>query len=344
MIRLEYIEHLYALLLIPVLAIFFLLAWRARKKAIARFGSISLVEQLMPQLSHYRHFLKFGTLLFIVALLAVGWANPQYGAKLKKFKRKSVDVFIAFDVSQSMMAEDISPSRLDRARRFAQNLVQGLRSERLGLIFFAGNAYLQSPITTDYNAINLALRSADPNSILNQGTSIADAIQLAQESFEGNDKSHKALIVITDGENHEEGAINNAESARQDGIFIYTIGVGTPQGSFIPVRENNGQGGYKRDKSGEPVNSRLNEDLLKEVAQAGDGAYFNLSVGSDKVLEVLKERIDSMEKRTLEQRTFEEYESSFQWFVGIAILLLLLEFLLPYRKKKTGREGKLFDV
>jgi Ca-activated chloride channel family protein len=344
MLRFEYIEHLYALLLLPVLAVLFALAWRARKKAIQRFGEEGLMAQLMPQLSSYKHYIKFSLLMLITGLLVVAWANPQYGTKLRKYKKKSVDVFIAFDVSQSMMAEDVSPSRIDRARRFTQNLVQGLRTERLGLIFFAGSAYLQSPITTDYNAILLALRSADPATVLNQGTAIAEAIELAEESFDENNKSHRALIIITDGENHNDEAVSRAAAARENGIITYTIGVGTTQGSYIPVNDPRGQSAYKRDRNGEPVVSRLNPEVLNEIASSGDGKYFNLSAGSDKVLDVLKDRINQMEKTELEQRTFSEYESSFQWFVAAAIIFLLVEFLLPYRRGKQNREGKLFDI
>ena len=206
MLRFEYTEHLYALALLPVLLLFFWLAWRSRQRAIRRFGESNLMERLMPEVSRYKHYLKFGLLLLALALLAIGWANPQYGAKLVKYKRKSVDVFVAFDISQSMLAEDISPNRLARASRFAQNLVEGLQSERLGLILFAGSAYVQSPITQDINSILLSLRSANPSMIPNQGTAIAEAIGLAEKSFDENNKSHRALIIITDGEDHEEDA------------------------------------------------------------------------------------------------------------------------------------------
>lgn len=336
MLRFEYSEHLYALALLPVLLLFFWLAWRSRRQAIRRFGDSRLMEQLMPEVSPFKHYLKFGLLLLAIALLAIGWANPQYGAKLVKYKRKSVDVFIAFDVSQSMLAQDISPSRLGRASRFAQNLVEGLRSERLGLILFAGNAYVQSPVTEDFNAIILALRSANPDMISNQGTNLSEAIALAEQSFEENNKSHKALIIITDGENHYEGALARAAEARENGMLIFTVGVGTEQGSFIPVMEG-GREGYKRDQSGNPVTSRLNEAVLRQMAEAGGGSYFNLNGGSQRVLDALKSRIDEMEKRELEQRVFSEYNSYFQWFVGLAILALLLEFVISYRRdgKKT---------
>lgn len=303
---------------------------------------MSLMEQLMPMVSRYRYYLKFGLLLGALVLLAVGWANPQYGAKLMKYERKSVDIMLAFDLSESMLAQDIQPNRLERARRFAQELVQGLRSERLGLVFFAGGAYLQSPVTSDYSAIDLALRSAHPNLLPNQGTAISDAIKLTAESFDEENVSHKALVIITDGENHDEAALAAAETAAENGLIIFTIGVGTAQGAFIPIVRN-GREMYKRDKQGETVRSRLNEDVLRKLSQAGQGRYFNLSSGSDEVLAALEKRIERMEKRTLEQRSFSEYESSFQWFVGVAILLLLIEFMLPYRKKRKQQTKSLFD-
>jgi len=342
MLRFEHPEHLYALLLLPLLLLFFWAAWRARQRAIRRFGSTNLMQQLMPRVSRYRYYLKFGLLLGAVVLLAVGWANPQYGAKLMKYERKSVDIMLAFDLSESMLAQDITPNRLERARRFTQELVQGLRTERLGLIFFAGGAYLQSPVTSDYSAIDLALRSADPGMIPNQGTAISEAIELAEESFDEANASHKALIVITDGENHDEDAIAAAKSAVGDGLIIYTIGVGTTEGAFIPVVRN-GREMYKRDQSGQTVRSRLNEAVLQELARAGEGRYFNLSTGSKSVIAALEKRIERMEKRTLEERSFSEYESSFQWFVGAALLLLMLEFMLPYRQKRKPKTKSLFD-
>lgn len=335
--RFEYLEHLSALLALPILIILFWWAWRARRRAIARFGEVELVTRLMPRFSKYRHYLKLGLLLLVLALLAIGWANPQRGSKLVKYERKSVDVIIAFDISQSMMAEDLSPNRLERARRFAQTIVEGLSGERIGLIYFAGGAYLQSPITADYNAVNLSLRSADPSMLTNQGTAIPEAIQLAQESYEEGDRSHRILILITDGENHEDGALEAARRATQEGIFLYTVGVGTAQGGFIPEPQRGMvETAYKLDRNGRPVRSRLGEEVLRELAKTGNGDYFNLSSGTRPVLSALKSRIENMEKKTLEQRTFAEYDSAFQWLVGPAILLLVLEFLLPYRVETKG--------
>lgn len=343
MFRFEYTEHLYALALIPLLLLFFAFAWRARRRAIQRFGETRLMSYLMPLVSTYRYYLKFGLLLLSLALLAIGWANPQYGTKLAKVTAKSVDVFIALDISQSMLAQDVPPSRLIRARRFAQDIVSSLRGERLGLILFAGSAYVQSPITVDFSAILLSLRSAHPNMIPDQGTAIGGAIKLAMESFDENNQNHKALIIISDGEEHEEDALVQAKTARENGLLVYTVGVGSPDGGLIPIEER-GRETYKRSPSGEPVLSVLNEEMLRALAQAGDGRYFNLASGSSQVLDALKESIGQIEKREMEQRIFSEYNSYFQWFVGLAILLLILEFLLPYRSSQRLTGKDLFEI
>ena len=343
MFRFEYTEHLYALALLPLLLLVFAYFWRARQRAIRRFGEARLVGYLMPLVSTYRYYLKFGLLLLVLALLAIAWANPQYGTKQVKMTASSVDVFIALDISQSMLAQDVPPSRLIRARRFAQDVVNRLRGERLGLILFAGSAYVQAPITADLDAILLSLRSAHPNMIPDQGTNFGAAIQLAAESFEENNQNHKALIIISDGEDHEEEALLQAKAARDNGLLIFAIGVGTPEGGLIPIADG-GRESYKRGPAGDPVLSILNEDMLRDLAQAGDGRYFNLASGSNPVLDALKESIGQIEKRETEQRIFSEYNSYFQWLVGLAILLLLLEFLLPYRSSQRLTGKDLFEL
>ena len=338
MFRFEYAEHLYALGLLPILVAFFVAAWVARKKALRKFGNPALIERLMPKASSGKHILKFVLLAVGLLLLIIGWANPQWGTKREKVTRKSVDVFIALDISESMLAEDISPSRLERAKRFAQNLVTALRGERLGTIIFAGNAYLQVPLTTDYAAANLFIKSANTRMAPTQGTAIVDAIDLAARSFEEENKNHKALVIITDGENHDDEALARAKEANQDGLLIFAVGVGTPEGSFIPTYSG-GRQDYKRDQTGNPVRSKLNEEMLQELAEAGEGNYFNLLNGSEAVAEALQVRIESMEKRELEQRVFSQYESYFQYFVGAGLLLLLVEFFLSYKKNRY-LEGK----
>ncbi len=341
MIRFEHPEHLYILAIIPVLVLLFAAAMLARKRRMRLLGNTELVQRLMPERSKYKLGLKFGILIFALLLLGIGWANPQMGTKTRKVNRKSVDVFIALDISQSMMAQDYVPNRLERAKRFARDLNEKLVGERLGLILFAGNAYLQVPLTTDYAAMDLMLRSANPNLAATQGTAIADAVDLAERSYPEENTSHKVLIVISDGENHEPEAIQRVQTANANGLIVFTIGVGTEEGSFIPISVN-GRADYKRDETGNPVRSQLNEQMLRDVAKEGEGTYFNLANESDEVIAALRQRVDQLEKRELEQRIFDEYNSYFQFFLFPAVLLILIEFLLHYRKNKYFAGKDLF--
>lgn len=341
MFRFEHPEYLYALAVIPLLVFFFFLTRMFRRQSIRRFGDSELVQQLMPDFSDFRQSLKFVLLLLGLTFLIVGWSNPQWGTKKERVKRRSVDVFIALDISQSMLAQDITPSRLERAKRFTQNLIEGLRGERIGSIIFAGNAYIQTPLTTDYAYAALLTRSANPDQAPTQGTAIADAIDLAEQSFEEENKNHKALVIITDGENHDEEALQRAGEAHDNGLLIFTVGVGTAEGSFIPIRVG-GREDYKRDQNGQPVRTSLNEDLMRELAKAGNGDYFNLDSGSEAVVTALQARIDGIEKREFEQRVFNEYESYFQYFIALALLFFLLEFVLPYRRSKYFADRDIF--
>lgn len=340
--RFENAEYLYALLLLPIFILLFWLIQRARKKAFAKFGNTTLLAQLMPAYSKYKHAVKFGLLLVGLSFLIVGWANPQWGTKREKVKRKSVDIFIALDISQSMLAEDMPPNRMERARRFAQNLVDELKGDRLGIILFAGNAYLQMPLTTDYAAAQLFLRSANPNQAPAQGTAISEAIDLAEQSFEEDNKKHKAIIIISDGETHDQDALDRAKQAASDGLLIYSVGVGTEAGGFIPTIIG-GRSDYKRDKTGNPIRTSLNEPMMRDLATAGSGFYFNLSASNvDELTTSLRSGIDQMEKREFEARVFNEYESYFQYFIAAALVFLIAEFLLSYRKNKWLGEKDLF--
>jgi len=340
--RFENIDYLYALFLIPIFVVLFWLIQRARKNAFAKFGNSTLLSQLMPTYSKYKHTAKFVLLLCGLTFLIVGWANPQWGSKKEKVKRKSVDIFIALDISQSMMAEDILPNRMERARKFSQKLVDKLKGDRLGIILFAGNAYMQMPLTTDYAAAQLFLRSANPSQAPAQGTAISEAIDLAEQSFEEDNKQHKAIIIISDGETHDQDALDRAKTASDNGLLIYSVGVGTASGGFIPTIIG-GRSDYKRDKKGNPVKTSLNEGMLQDLANEGSGFYFNLA-GSDveEVSAALRNSIDQMEKREFEARVFNEYESYFQYFIAIAILFLIAEFLLSYRKNKWLGKKDLF--
>lgn len=343
MFRFEHSVYLYGLAFIPILVLFFVATWYYRKRALNRFGNPDLIQQLMPEWSRYKHTVKFILLLSTLSLLIIGWANPQWGSKMEKVKRKGIDVFIALDVSRSMLAQDISPSRLDRSKRFAQNLVGQLKGENLGLILFACNAYLQVPLTTDYAFAHMFVKTANPGMAPSQGTAIGEAVALAEQSFPEENQKHKALIIISDGEDHDGEAVANAARAKENGLLTFTIGVGDSQGSFIPVNQG-GRQDYLRDNTGNPVKSQLNEEMLREIASAGGGDYFNLLAGSDEVMKALKVRIDAIEKRELELRSFTEYESYFQYFIGLGLLLLIAEFVLSYRKNRYLGDKDLFSA
>lgn len=343
MFRFEHSVYLYGLAFIPILVLFFVATWYYRKRALNRFGNPELLKHLMPEWSKYKHTVKFILLLSALSFLIVGWANPQWGSKKEKVKRKGIDVFIALDVSRSMLAQDISPSRLDRSKRFAQNLVDQLKGENLGVILFACNAYLQVPLTNDYAFAHMFVSTANPGMATSQGTAIGEAISLAEQSFPEENQKHKALIIISDGEDHDGEAVANATVARENGLLVFTIGVGDAQGSFIPVNQG-GREDYLRDRSGNPVRSQLNEEMLRDIAKAGGGDYFNLLNGSEEVMNALKVRIDAIEKREMELRSFTEYESYFQYFIGLGLFLIILEFVLSYRKNRYLGDKDLFGA
>ncbi len=340
MFRFEQIEHLYALGILPVLLVFFVWMLYRRKRILAKFGESRLVQQLMPQVSKYKHGVKFILLIFGLAFLCVGWANPQWGMKKEQVKRKSSDIFVALDVSQSMLAEDIAPSRLERAKTFTQELIAALQGERIGVIVFAGNAYLQMPLTMDYGTAAMFVKTANTEMVPRQGTAIGDAIRLATQVYEEEQKFHKALIIVTDGENHDQAALQEAQAASEQGLVIFTVGVGTNVGAPIPLSYQ-AQNVYKKDKQGNTVMSKLNEQMLGGLAAAGNGKYYNIDNG-DKVIEALRKYIDTLEKQDFEQRSFSEYESYFQYFIAVALLLLLIEFLLSYQKSGWWGRRDLF--
>ncbi len=331
MFRFEYINYLSFLILIPVLLAIIVVAWRFRKKALERLGNIDLLKRLMPGYSEKRQYLKTALLLTGLAFLIVGWANPQFSNKKEKVKRKGVDIYLALDISKSMLAEDVAPSRLERAKRFAGNLLDELAGNRIGMIYFAGNAYLQIPLTIDYAAAAAMLKSANPNLASSQGTAIGEAIDFALKGFEIKDQQNKVLVIISDGENHDEDAIEKVKEARSRGLLVFTAGVGTPEGGLIPVRNGNRED-YKRDETGQPVKSQLNEEMLINLAEAGGGIYFNLLESESKIFSTLKNQIEKMQKQEFEQRSFTSFESYFQWLLLPAFLLFLIEFLLPNRK------------
>ena len=340
MFRFEHAIHLYGLIAIPVLVLFFIWMWRNRQKAIRQFASDHLLLRLIPDLSSGKHILKFTLLMIALAFLVIAWANPQWGIKKEKTQTKGIDLFIGLDISQSMMAEDIPPNRLERAKRFGQNLVEQLRGNRIGLIFFAGNAYVQMPLSKDYALAMILLQGADPEQAGTQGTAFSNAIELAERAFPEDNKNHKALIFLTDGENHEPEAVEIAKEANKNGLLIYTIGVGTEAGSFVPFVKN-GRQEYKKDRSGNPVRSAINIPMMQELANAGGGQYFDL-IDRPQVYQAIQNSIDKIEKQELELMVFDEYESYFQYFLAAGLLILFLEFFVSYRKSGRFENTDLF--
>ncbi len=333
-------EYLYALLIIPVLIVLFVITRINRKKALGRFANKEILSELMPNVSNSRPVIKFIIWMFALSAVILALARPQFGSKLKTEKREGVELIIALDVSNSMMAEDIQPNRLERAKRAISRLVDNLKDDKIGLIVFAGDAYTQLPITTDYASAKLFLNAVNTEIVPRQGTAIGAAINLAANSFSPQFTGSKAIIVITDGENHEDDATGAASAAAENGIIVHTVGMGLPQGAPIPVYDN-GQKDYKKDNKGQVVITKLDETMLQSVAAAGKGIYVranNAQVG----LHTLFNEIEKMEGAEVESHVYSEYEDQFQWFIGFALSMILLNFLILERKNKYLKKIKLF--
>ena len=329
MLQLEHTYHLFTLLLIPIFVALFLFYQYWQKQAIKKIGDVQLIKRLIPAYSNVRKTLKFSLLMLVIVFLSIAYANPQIGTKKEKIQQKSIDVFIALDVSNSMLARDISPNRLERTKRFCNKLLKEFRTDRVGIILFAGDAYVQMPLTTDYATAQAMIKSAQPNMVSTQGTAIGSAINLAEESFDKDNKQHKVLLLISDGENHDDNAINIAETAGENGLLIFTVGIGSKKSSPILITEF-GQTSYKKNAAGEVIYTRLEEAMLKEIAEAARGTYFKLK-SDDKILSALNNNIQKIEKREIEQRAFKEFETYFQWFVLLAIIFLAIELLISNR-------------
>jgi Ca-activated chloride channel family protein len=342
MFRFEHIEFLYALLLIPFFSVLFILYKIWKKRAVKSFGDLEVISQLMPLFSGRKLTFKFILLMIAFAFLIIAIANPQIGSKLEKIQRKGADLVIALDVSNSMLAQDIRPDRLTRSVQGISKLVDRLEGDRIGIVVFAGKAYVQLPITTDYSAAKMFLSTISTQMVPSQGTAIGDAIDLSVESFKADQRS-KAIIIITDGEDHEGDAVESAKTATAKGIKIFTIGMGSPEGSPIPVYDSQDrQTGYKSDRQGQTIVSKLDETTLQQIASAGNGIYVRASTGQDGLTKILDE-INALEKQEIETKTFSEYEGRFQYFLAFSLLFLIIEFFIPERKSKWTDKIKLFN-
>ncbi len=334
-------EILYWLALIPVLVIIFWIGRAAMRKALKRFGDWEVIEQLMTDHSPKRPVFKYLFLMLAAASLIIAIAGPQVGSKLQETKRKGVEMVIALDVSNSMLAEDIQPNRLERAKQAISKLLDQLNHDRFGLIVFAGEAYTQLPLTTDYAAAKMILSTINTSIVPTQGTAIGIAIEMASKSFTSEDGKNRAIIVITDGENHEEDAIPAAQEAKENGIVVYTIGMGLPKGAPIPIG-NSIRGNFRTDKQGNVVVSKLNETMLSQIAAEGGGKYIRAN-NTKTGLKELFSSINKMDKVEMETSLYAEYEDQFQYFIALALLFLLLEFIILERKNKYFKNIKIFE-
>jgi len=315
------------------------LLWK--KRTLSRYGDWQVIRQLMPGYSVAKPVIKFIMAAGALALLIVAMAAPQTGSRMEKVKRKGIDLMICLDVSNSMLAQDIKPDRLERAKQAIARLIDNLEGDRIGIIIFAGKAYTQLPITTDYAAAKMFISTINPGIVPTQGTAIAEAIRMAADGF-GESKHNKAIIVITDGEDHEGSVLEQAEAAVGKNITIYAIGMGLPEGAPVPVYNGNVQVGYKKDRDGQTIMSKLDETLLQRLAGVGKGMYVRATT-SETGLNKIFDDISRIEKSEIEEKQFSDYEDRFQYFIALALILLVADLFIFERKTLWLRRFKPFD-
>ncbi|MBR6538347.1 MAG: VWA domain-containing protein [Bacteroides sp.] len=339
MFRFEEPSYLYLLLLLPLLAALFLYSNYRRKRAIKKFGDPDLMAQLMPDASKYRPDVKFWILFVAIGLFAVLLARPQFGSRLETVKRQGIEVIIALDISNSMLAEDIQPSRLQKAKRLVSQLVDKMENDKVGMIVFAGDAFTQLPITSDYISAKMFLETIDPSLISKQGTALGAAINLSTRSFTPQEGVGRTVILITDGENHEDGALEAAKSAVEKGIQINVLGVGMPEGAPIPIPGSND---YRRDREGNVVVTKLNEQMCQEIAQVGQGIYVRVD-NTNAAQNAITKEINKLAKADVETQVYTEFNEQFQAIAWIILILLLVEMLILERKNPLFKNIHLFS-
>lgn len=336
MFRFEDPIYLWLLLLVPILLLLRFLTYKRRIAKLKKFGDIALVRELMPDVSKYRPTVKFVLILTALTLVILMLARPQTGTKISNESRSGIETIIAVDISNSMLAKDVVPSRLDKSKLLVENLIDNFTEDRIGLIVFAGEAFVQLPITNDYVSAKMFLQNMDPSLISTQGTDLARAIRLAMNSFSQQENIGRAIIVITDGEDHEGGALEAAKEAKKKGINVFILGVGSSNGAPIPVRN-----GYLTDASGKTVMTALNEQMCQEVAQAGNGTYIHVDNTSE-AQEKLNSEISKLQKGTTQSVVYSEYDEQFQAFGILVLLLLIAEVCILEAKNPLLMKIRLF--
>ena len=342
MYKLEEPIYFYGLAIIPVMIVIYLLVLWWKKRTQSKFSNPELLQKIAPNISVFKSTLKLVVLLLGVSFLILSLVNPKMGSKLKTVKREGVDVVFALDVSKSMLAEDIAPNRLEKAKQIISKIIDKLGSDRVGVIIYAGNSYPLLPITTDHAAANMFLQNANPDMVSSQGTAINEALELAKTYYNNDEQTNRFLVIISDGEDHQEETKQVAQNLSNDGVKIYTIGVGTEKGGPIPMRLNGAMIGYKKDNKGETVITKLNPDVLEGISDAGGGKYVKGNI-TEKPVAIISDIIANAQKNEFETKQFSDYKDQFQWFLGIGFLFLLLDIFLFDKKTKWLKKIDLFN-
>ncbi|MDP5158243.1 MAG: VWA domain-containing protein [Flaviramulus sp.] len=342
MYQLEEIIWFWALAIIPVIILLFLTLQFWRYRVQNKFADKQLLNRLSPNKSIFKSVLKVLFLCLAFLCLTIALINPKIGTKLETVKREGVDIVFAVDVSKSMLAEDIAPNRLEKAKQLVTQIINNLASDRVGIIAYAGKAFPQLPITTDYASAKMFLQSMNTDMLSSQGTAINEAIKLAKTYFDDEEQTNRVLIIISDGEDHNEEASAVADEANEEGIRIFTIGVGDVKGGPIPEKRNGVVLNYKKDNQGETVITKLNEETLKSIAQEANGAYIN-GKNTNEVVESIREILNTMDKTEFEAKQFADFKDQFQWFLGFGIFFLLVDIFLLERKTAWLKKLNLFN-
>lgn len=330
--------YLYLLIVVPILAAFYFYSNYRRRRRLKEYGDMELLKQLMPEVSKYRPDVKFWLMLAAMVMVIFMLAQPQFGSKMETVKRQGIETVVALDISNSMLAQDVAPSRLEKSKKLISRLVETFNNDKVALIVFAGEAFTQLPITSDYVSAKMFLETISPSLISTQGTDIRAAINLAMKSFTPNDGVGRAIVLITDGENHEGGAIEAAQEAAKKGIHVFVLGVGSPDGSPIPVEGSNE---FRRDKDGNVVVTRLNEEMCREIARAGNGMYVRVD-NTNNAERALNAEVNKLAKADVETQVFTEFDEQFRVLAWLALILLAVEIMILNRRNPLFKNVKLF--
>lgn len=342
MFEFENTSYFYLLAIVGFFVALFLFGRLRVKLARKKFAQESALQKLIQERSTSKTWLKAGLFLLGLSAVIIALVNPKVGTKTETAKRQGIDIVFALDVSKSMLCEDVAPNRLEKSKQIISQIMNQLGGDRVGLVAYAGSAFPVLPITSDFGVARMFLQSANPTMVSSQGTSLDDAIRISAGYFEEDSKVNKLLILISDGEDHSEGASDAAEEANKIGLKILTIGVGTEQGGPIPLKENGITKSFQRDNAGEVVTTKRNEASLKEIADATNGAYVNGNE-TKATLEAVKAALDNIEKSDLESKEYTDFNSQFQWFIGLALLLLFIDFLMLERTTAWLKKLNLFN-